>query len=161
MSDFDIEDLKVRKIQAEKPAKPKKARVHLPVAGPKGPAAGEAADVDEAFGGNEERAEAVPEDELRERIVETLKTIFDPEIPVNVYDLGLIYGMSITPEGDVEVRMTLTAPACPVAGMIVTDVAERVGQTAGVRRSHVKLVWDPPWTKDRMTEDALLELGLL
>ncbi len=155
-SDFDVEDLKVRKIEP-----PKKARVHLPVAGPKGPSVGDAKDVDEAFGGSEQRTESVPREQLEERVVETLKSIFDPEIPVNVYDLGLIYGLTITDEGDVEVRMTLTAPACPVAGMIVTDVAERVGRTAGVRRSHVKLVWEPPWTKDRMSEDALLELGLL
>lgn len=156
VDDFDVEDLKVRKIEP-----PKKARVHLPVAGPKGPSVGDAADVDEAFGGSEERAEAVSRDELEARVVETLKSIFDPEIPVNVYDLGLIYGLDINDEGDVEVSMTLTAPACPVAGMIVTDVAERVGRTSGVRRSHVKLVWEPPWTKDRMSEDALLELGLL
>lgn len=154
MDDFDVEDLKVRKIEP-----PKKSRVHLPVAGPKGPP--ETADVDEAFGGSDARSEAVSTAELEARIIQTLKTIFDPEIPVNVYDLGLIYGLDIDEEGDVEVSMTLTAPACPVAGMIVTDVAERVGRTPGVRRSHVKLVWEPPWTKDRMSEDALLELGLL
>lgn len=154
--EFDIEDLKVRKIEP-----PKKARVHLPVAGPNGPMLEDATDVDEAFGGSDERQETVDRATLEARIVETLKSIFDPEIPVNVYDLGLIYGLAISDEGDVEVSMTLTAPACPVAGMIVTDVAERVGRTAGVRRSHVKLVWEPPWTKDRMTEDALLELGLL
>lgn len=156
MSDeFDVEDLKVHKIVQRKDG-----RRHLAIAG-NGPAPSPADDIDEAFGGDEARTVAVDPAELEPRVVETLKSIFDPEIPLNVYDLGLIYGLDITDEGDVEVRMTLTAPACPVAGQIVKDVAERVGATEGVRRSHVKLVWDPPWTKDRMTEEALLELGLL
>ncbi|HJK95122.1 MAG TPA: iron-sulfur cluster assembly protein [Polyangiaceae bacterium LLY-WYZ-15_(1-7)] len=158
--DFDVDDLKVHKIA---PREEKKGRVHLPVAGPKGPPPdASAADVDEAFGGSGE-APAAPVDpaELEERVVATLKTIYDPEIPLNVYDLGLIYGLDVGPDGEVEVRMTLTAPACPVAGQIVQDVAQKVGATEGVARSHVKLVWDPPWTKERMTEDALLELGLL
>lgn len=153
--DFDVEDLKVHKIVQRKDG-----RRHLAIAG-NAPAPSAADDVDEAFGGGDERAVVVDPDTLEPRVVETLKTIFDPEIPLNVYDLGLIYGIDIDDEGDVEVRMTLTAPACPVAGQIVKDVAERVGATEGVRRSHVKLVWDPPWTKDRMTEEALLELGLL
>ncbi|MCB9617071.1 MAG: DUF59 domain-containing protein [Sandaracinus sp.] len=106
-------------------------------------------------------AEPVAPDVLRERVVQTLKSIYDPEIPLNVYDLGLIYDLAVDEAGQVEVRMTLTAPACPVAGQIVTDVAERVGATAGVARVHVKLVWDPPWTKERMSDEALLELGLL
>jgi len=153
--DFDVEDLKVHKIVQRKDG-----RRHLAIAG-NAPAPSAADDVDEAFGGDEERVVSVDPDELEPRIVDTLKQIYDPEIPLNVYDLGLIYGLDITAEGDVQVRMTLTAPACPVAGQIVKDVADRVGATEGVRRSHVKLVWDPPWTKDRMTEEALLELGLL
>jgi FeS assembly SUF system protein len=150
--DFDLERLKVHKIV---PAA--KKRVHLPVAGALPPAA----DVDEAVAGRGETSERVAPDELRERVVQTLKSIYDPEIPLNVYDLGLIYELDVDDVGNVEVRMTLTAPACPVAGQIVTDVAERVGATAGVARAHVKLVWDPPWTKDRMSDEALLELGLL
>ena len=156
--DFDVEDLKTRKIGVQ--AKP--SRVHLPLAGSPTPPIEEArADIDEAFGGSETTAETVAKDELHRRVVETLRTIYDPEIPLNVYDLGLIYGITVAENRDVEIAMTLTAPACPVAGMIVTEVAHKVGQTAGARKSHVKLVWDPPWTKDRMSEDALLELGLL
>lgn len=157
MGDFDVEDLKVHRIHP-----PKADKRHLPVAGPRPSIPGASPQgVEEAHGGAGERDEVVGREELEARVVETLKTIFDPEIPVNIYDLGLIYGIDVSDEGDVEVRMTLTAPACPVAGMIVEDVAARVGRTPGVRRSHVQLVWDPPWTKERMSEDALLELGLL
>lgn len=115
----------------------------------------------EAFGGSGERAEAVNEDELRPRIVAALKTVYDPEIPLNIYDLGLIYGFDIDAEGNVDIQMTLTAPGCPVAGMLVKQVADTVGDVDGVRRSHVTLTWDPPWTRDRMSEEAMLELGLL
>jgi FeS assembly SUF system protein len=114
-----------------------------------------------AAGAGADAVANVDRDVLRSRIVETLKTIYDPEIPVNVYDLGLIYGFEIDEAGDVELTMTLTAPACPVAGQIVEEVARRTGEVEGVRRSHVTLTWDPPWTRDRMTEEALLELGLL
>ncbi len=150
--DFDLERLKVHKIV---PAA--KKRVHLPVAGALAPAP----DVDEATGGSGTVTERVSPEVLRERVVRTLKSIYDPEIPLNVYDLGLVYALDVDDAGHVEVRMTLTAPACPVAGQIVTDVAERVGATDGVARVHVKLVWDPPWTKERMSDEALLELGLL
>ncbi|HTM22047.1 MAG TPA: DUF59 domain-containing protein [Kofleriaceae bacterium] len=116
----------------------------------------------EAFGGSGEAPSApVDVDDLRARVVAVLKDIFDPEIPVNIYDLGLIYGLDIAADGNIEIAMTLTAPACPVAGSLVAEVAERTGNVDGVVRSHVKLVWDPPWTKDRMTEEAQLELGLL
>ena len=120
------------------------------------------AEISEAFGGSG-KAPAKPVDRatLRESIVEAMRTIYDPELPVNVYDLGLIYGFEIDEEGRVEIEMTLTAPACPVAGMLVTQVAHRVGEVDGVSKSHVQLVWDPPWTRDRMTEEAQLALGLL
>lgn len=154
-SDFDVEDLKVHRIAQVKPEKKRLNVLGAPA--PMGPAD----DVDEAFGGNTELSEVVSAAELEERVTETLRSIYDPEIPLNIFDLGLIYGVAIDGESNVEVSMTLTAPACPVAGMIVKDVAEKVGATPGVRRSHVKLVWDPPWTKERMTEDALLELGLI
>lgn len=154
--DFDIEDLKVHRIE---PLRDGKQRVHLPVAG--SPPPGPADAVDEAFGGDDERHETAPREEVHEQVIDVLKSIYDPEIPLNVYDLGLIYGVEVQDEGDVEIKMTLTAPACPVAGQIVKDVATKVGAVATVRKAHVKLVWDPPWTKDRMTDDALLELGLL
>ncbi len=94
-------------------------------------------------------------------IVATLKCIYDPEIPLNIYDLGLIYDIAIDDEAVVHVTMTLTAPGCPVADVIVREVADRVGLVPGVKHSHVELSWDPPWTKDRMSEEAMLELGLL
>ncbi|HET6611535.1 MAG TPA: DUF59 domain-containing protein [Kofleriaceae bacterium] len=116
----------------------------------------------EAFGGSgEDSAEAVDISALDGFVVATLKTIYDPEIPVNIHDLGLIYGVDISDTGAVDVRMTLTAPGCPVAGSLVEEVARKVGSIPGVSRSHVSLVWDPPWTQDRMTEEARLELGLL
>lgn len=152
--DFDVEDLKVHKIAGKKD----KHR-HLSVVGQVNLLGGELASADEAFGGTGE-APAVAKHVLAERVVEALKLVFDPEIPLNVYDLGLIYEVAI--EGsEVEIQMTLTAPACPVAGQIVKDVADRVGAVEGVSRSHVKLVWEPAWTKERMSDDALLELGLL
>ncbi len=153
--EFDVEDLKVHRIQPRRVGN----RLHLPVAG--APAPGPAEDIDEAFGGSGERSVALTPSELKEQVVAVLKTIYDPEIPLNVYDLGLIYGVEVSADGDVEIEMTLTAPACPVAGQIVRDVATKTGGVDGVRKSHVKLVWDPPWTKARMSDDALLELGLL
>jgi FeS assembly SUF system protein len=103
----------------------------------------------------------VDQEAMRERVLGVLKDIHDPEIPVNIYDLGLIYGFEVDEAGSVEIKMTLTAPACPVAGWLVKEVAERVGAVEGVSRSHVSLVWDPPWTMERMSEEAQLELGLL
>jgi FeS assembly SUF system protein len=119
------------------------------------------AEVREAYGGCGEDVGAIDVAGVRERIIEALKHIYDPEIPVNVYDLGLIYGFELSADGEVELAMTLTAPACPVAGMLVQEVARRVGEVAGVSRAHVSLTWDPPWTQDRMSEEARLELGLL
>lgn len=117
----------------------------------------------EAFGGpgHLEPEEPIEKSALREQILHVLRGIFDPEIPVNIYDLGLIYGFDLDDDASVEIQMTLTAPACPVAGSLVQDVADRVGKIPGISRSHVKLVWDPPWTQDRMSEEAKLELGLL
>lgn len=149
----DIEDLKVTKI-----VRREEGRVGLGVFGQVAPAE----TVKEAFGGSGE-APSTPVDReaLRERIVETLKSIYDPEIPVNIYDLGLIYGFEVADDGAVEIEMTLTAPGCPVAGMIVQEVAQKTGEIEGVRSSYVRLTWDPPWTRDRMSEEAMLELGLL
>lgn len=116
----------------------------------------------EAFGGSGEApAGPIDQEAVRQRIVDALRTIYDPEIPINIYELGLVYGLDIEEDGGVEIRMTLTAPACPVAGELVQEVASKVGDVEGVRRSHVVLVWDPPWTKERLSEEAMLELGLL
>jgi FeS assembly SUF system protein len=100
-------------------------------------------------------------DVVRERIVAGLRTVHDPEIPLNIYDLGLIYELTVDPEGSAHVRMTLTAPGCPVAGSLVREVHDRVRAAAGVRRAKTELVWDPPWTRDRLSMEARLELGLL
>jgi FeS assembly SUF system protein len=98
---------------------------------------------------------------LQEKVLEALKTVRDPEIPVNLVDLGLIYELITTKDGTVYVEMTLTTPACPVAGALPDQVRQAVASVPGVTDSRVKLVWTPPWTRDRMSEEAMLELGLL
>ena len=151
----DIEHLKQHKI-----VRRDDGRVRLSLHGQ--PAVADVPDVDEAVGGSGVAPEGpVDRDALRASVVEALKSIFDPEIPVNVYDLGLIYAIDVRDDAHVEIQMTLTAPACPVAGMIVTEVAQKVGDVPGIKTSHVSLVWDPPWTQDRMSDEAKLELGLL
>ena len=95
-----------------------------------------------------------------EAIVEALRTVHDPEIPVNIYDLGLIYDTERLEDGDVRILMTLTAPACPVAGGMPYDVAAAVSGVDGVGEVEVVLTWEPPWTQDRMTEDAKLILNI-
>ena len=99
--------------------------------------------------------------ELQERVLGALKTVRDPEIPVNLVDLGLIYELLVRKDGMVYVEMTLTTPACPVAGALPGQVQEAVATVAGVNDVRVKLVWTPPWTQDRMSEEARLELGLV
>jgi FeS assembly SUF system protein len=95
-----------------------------------------------------------------EAIIDAMKTVYDPEIPVNIYDLGLIYKLDVAGNGNVAVDMTLTAPACPVAGEMPGRVAEAVAAVPGVGEVEVRLVWEPPWTKDRMSEDAKLALDI-
>ncbi len=101
-----------------------------------------------------------PGQTLEERVIAAVKTCYDPEIPVNIYELGLIYKLDIDPSGDVHIKMTLTSPACPVAGQLPKDVQSRVEAVAGVKSANVEVVWDPPWDKSMMTEAAMLELGL-
>ncbi len=127
------------------------------------PAPEPAPDVGEAYGGTGELpAEPVDPDEVKARVTEALRTVYDPEIPVNIQDLGLIYGLEVHAEsGRTDIEMTLTAPGCPVAGYLVQEVARKAGEVEGVSTSCVKLTWEPPWTPDRMTEEAKLELGLL
>ena len=98
---------------------------------------------------------------LYEAVIEALKDIYDPEIPVNIYDLGLIYGVDVTPDADVVVTMTLTTPHCPVAESMPGEVELRVSSVPGVRDAEVNLVWDPPWDPAKMTDEARLELGML
>lgn len=98
---------------------------------------------------------------IEEKVVTVLRTIYDPEIPVNIYDLGLIYAIQVDPDSKVHIKMTLTAPACPVAGQIVAEVEAKVEGLAEVPWAEVELVWDPPWTREMMSEAAQLELGLM
>jgi FeS assembly SUF system protein len=105
--------------------------------------------------------ERVDPEELREPIIAALRTVHDPEIPINIYDLGLIYKIDIKDNGDVNVDMTLTAPACPVAGMMPLMVKDAVATVEGVGEVAVELVWDPPWSQDNMSDEAKLQLGML
>lgn len=99
--------------------------------------------------------------QVEANVVAALRTIYDPEIPVNIYDLGLIYALDIDATGKVDLRMTLTAPACPVAGTFPDTVEQRLYEVPGVTEVRVELVWEPPWSMDRLSEDAKLQLGLL
>jgi FeS assembly SUF system protein len=99
---------------------------------------------------------------MKKEVVAALRTVFDPEIPVNIYDLGLVYGLETnTATGRVDIRMTLTAPGCPVAATFPETVAHAIGKVPGVSDVRVELVWDPPWSREKMTEAARLELGML
>ena len=97
--------------------------------------------------------------DLRGRVIEILRTVYDPEIPVNIYELGLVYGVDVDAAGAVKVKMTLTAPACPVAGSLPGEVEAKLRLIEGVTEARVDLVWEPPWTPERMTEEARLQLG--
>ena len=99
--------------------------------------------------------------ELGEKIVKTLKTIYDPEIPVDIYELGLIYDVLVNEDNQVKIVMTLTTPNCPVAESLPLDVKEKVKSIDGVEDAEVELTFDPPWTRDLMSEEAKLELGFL
>lgn len=99
--------------------------------------------------------------ELEERIIGVLKTCYDPEIPVDIFELGLIYEINIDDEANVEIKMTLTSPACPVAGSLPPEVEAKVKTVQGVKSVKVNLVWSPPWDRDMMSEVAKFELGFL
>ncbi|RYD46960.1 MAG: SUF system Fe-S cluster assembly protein [Sphingomonadales bacterium] len=102
-----------------------------------------------------------PGGDLYEAVVTSLREIFDPEIPVNIYDLGLIYGVDVSTDGAAVVTMTLTTPHCPVAESMPGEVELRVSSVPGIRDAEVNLVWDPPWDPSKMSDDARLELGML
>jgi FeS assembly SUF system protein len=104
-------------------------------------------------------AEGTAPVDLEEKIVAALRTCYDPEIPVNIYEMGLIYDIAIQPAGTVDIRMTLTSPACPAAGSLPGDVQAKVRAIPGVSSVKVDIVWDPPWTPDRMSDAAKLQLG--
>jgi FeS assembly SUF system protein len=96
----------------------------------------------------------------RELVIEALRTVFDPEIPVNIYDLGLVYDVTVSEKGEVDIRMTVTAPACPVAGELPQWAADAVDLIEGTGEIEVHLVWDPPWDQSMMTEEAKMALGM-
>jgi FeS assembly SUF system protein len=100
-------------------------------------------------------------EELTDRVIEALKSIYDPEIPVDIYELGLIYDVQISEDGDATITMTLTTPHCPVAESLPNEVELRVLSVPGIRDAVVNLVWDPPWDPSKMTDEARLELGML
>ena len=108
-----------------------------------------------------EESPVEPGGDLYEAVIEALKEIYDPEIPVNIYDLGLIYDVEITPEHHAMVKMTLTTPHCPVAESMPGEIELRVGAVPGIGHAEVELVWDPPWDPQKMSDEAKLELGML
>ena len=97
----------------------------------------------------------------KEQVIEAVKTVFDPEIPVNVYDLGLIYDIAFPEPGQIDISMTLTSPACPVAQSLPNQVKQSVVNATGIELVNVEIVWDPPWDKNAMSEDARLALNLI
>ena len=116
---------------------------------------------------DEETKAPVPEQEqeqaeptLEEKIVEVIKTCYDPEIPVDIYALGLIYDINVADDGAVDIKMTLTSPACPAAGSLPPEVETKVGSIEGVSSAKVEVVWEPTWTPEKMTEAARLQLGM-
>ncbi len=108
---------------------------------------------------DERVAQAAKEQDLEQRVIETLRTVYDPEIPVNIYELGLVYNLDVQPTGEVAVRMTLTSPACPVAGTLPGEVEAKIKAVPGVTSAKVELVWDPPYRPEMMSEAARLQLG--
>ena len=111
--------------------------------------------------GETEEKPPASNDELTDRVIEMLKSIYDPEIPVDIYELGLIYDIDVSEDGDAVITMTLTTPHCPVAESMPGEVEMRVLSVPGIRDTEVKLVWDPPWDPSKMSDEARLELGML
>ena len=105
------------------------------------------------------KSEELPQN-LEEQVVDALRTVYDPEIPVNIYELGLVYGIDVQPGGAVLIRMTLTAPGCPVAVSLPIEVESKLRDIPGVSRAKVEIVWDPPWNMDMISEAGKLQLGM-
>lgn len=110
---------------------------------------------------NTETLAPVNKRELETRVIEVIKTIYDPEIPVDIYELGLIYDVKVSEEAHVHITMTLTSPSCPVAESLPLEVEEKVAGTKDINSAKVEIVFDPPWDKSMMSEEALLELGFM
>ena len=154
---------KVKVEEVDSVAPPPKARVNLAVDAQGSDEAGRKPDYLEGFLSQKpvEPGEAEPGGDLYESVLDALKEIYDPEIPVNIYELGLIYGVDITQDAHVVVTMTLTTPHCPVAESMPGEVELRVGAVPGVGSAEVNLIWDPPWDPAKMSDEAKLELGML
>lgn len=101
------------------------------------------------------------EEALKQKVIECLQTVYDPEIPVNIYSMGLVYSIDILPVNNVQIVMTLTAPSCPAAQSLPIEVDQKVRQIEGINDVHVTVTWTPPWNKNMMSEEAQLELGML
>ena len=114
----------------------------------------------EQTSGTETPGKVFSPEEIEQGVIEALRTVYDPEIPVNVYELGLVYAVDVDQSGKVLVRMTLTSPGCPVAGSLPVEVASKARRIPGVTDAKVELVWDPPWDPSMMTEAAKLQLGI-
>src|SRR5665811_19567 len=110
---------------------------------------------------NEEIKNQITKKDVEAQIIETLKTIYDPEIPVDIYEMGLIYEINLDDDFNAEIVMTLTSPSCPVAESLPEEVRQKVEAMWSVKSAKVNLAWEPPWTKDMMSEEALLELGFM
>ena len=149
------EERKIEVEEVESVAPPPRARVPDSVARKRDYLAGFLS------GETESQPAAADNEDLKDRIVEVLKSIYDPEIPVDIYELGLIYDIDATEDGDVVVTMTLTTPHCPVAESLPQEVELRVLSVPGIRDAVVNLVWDPPWDPSKMSDEARLELGML
>jgi len=149
------EERKIEIEEVEEAVKPPKARVHETFERKRDYLAGFLAKKPD------EASEVEHGGDLYEAVIEALKDIYDPEIPVNIYDLGLIYGVEITPEHHAKITMTLTTPHCPVAESMPGEIELRVGSVPGVGHAEVELVWDPPWDPQKMSDEAKLELGML
>ena len=148
------EERKIEVEEVESVTPPPRARVPESVARKRDYLAG-------FLAGETEEKPPAGNDDLKERIIETLKSIYDPEIPVDIYELGLIYDIEVNEDGDAVITMTLTTPHCPVAESMPGEVEMRVLSVPGIRDAEVKLVWDPPWDPSKMTDEARLELGML
>lgn len=165
MSDMD-ETGKIMTQQVDAVEKPPKARVEMAIdtTGPESAGERYARKRDYLDGFLSEKPAGVaptePGGEVYEAVIETLKGIYDPEIPVNIYDLGLIYGVEVN-DGHAIITMTLTTPHCPVAESMPGEIELQVGSVPGVGHAEVNLVWDPPWDPGKMTDEAKLEMGML
>jgi len=115
----------------------------------------------EASAGPRTLADAATPEQIRERVIAALRTVYDPEIPVNIFELGLVYDVTIAEDGEARIRMTLTTPMCPVAEELPIEVESKARAVEGVKSARVDLVWDPPWSMEMMSEAAKLELGML